>query len=254
MPSCEACRRSRSLCARSRILHLEVQSRQRARARAASRQCGCVLNPPPIPLTTKEMDWVYELPYQRRPHPSYGQEVIPAYKMIRFSISIQRGCFGGCTFCSITRHEGHHPEPPRNPVLARDRKGARFRARLPASSRISAGPTAKCIGSRARVPRSRAPAPARPACFPPSARTDTDTRPSYACISARARCPASRKLLIASGVRYDLAIESPEYVKGARTAPYRRLLEDRAGALADGPLSKMMKPGVGAYLQIQGAL
>jgi len=64
------------------------------------------LNPPPIPLTTKEMDAIYELPYQRVPHPSYGSAKIPAYEMIRFSIAIQRGCFGGCTFCSITEHEG----------------------------------------------------------------------------------------------------------------------------------------------------
>src|SRR4030065_251612 len=63
---------------------------------------GWGLTPPPIPLTTKEMDAVYELPYQRVPHPAYGQAKIPAYEMIRFSIAIQRGCFGGCTFCLIT--------------------------------------------------------------------------------------------------------------------------------------------------------
>jgi len=64
------------------------------------------LNPPPIPLTTGEMDWVYERPYRRAPHPPYyGKANIPAYKMIRFSVAIQRGCFGGCTFCSITEHE-----------------------------------------------------------------------------------------------------------------------------------------------------
>ena len=64
------------------------------------------LNPPPIPLTGAEMDRVYELPYARRPHPMYGDAKMPAYEMIRFSVTIQRGCFGGCTFCSITEHEG----------------------------------------------------------------------------------------------------------------------------------------------------
>src|SRR6185312_12420220 len=90
----------------SRILHLESNP---GNARALVQRHGNVdvwLNPPPIPLTTKEMDWVYERPYQRKPHPSYGSANIPAYKMIRFSIAIQRGCFGGCTFCSITEHEG----------------------------------------------------------------------------------------------------------------------------------------------------
>jgi uncharacterized radical SAM protein YgiQ len=107
MPSCEAVTEDPVLYAHaSRILHLESNP---GNARALVQRHGNVdvwLNPPPIPLTTKEMDWVYELPYQRQPHPSYGKEVIPAYKMIRFSISIQRGCFGGCTFCSITEHEG----------------------------------------------------------------------------------------------------------------------------------------------------
>ena len=64
------------------------------------------VNPPPIPLETDEMDWVFDLPYQRRPHPSYGDARIPAYDMIKTSVNIMRGCFGGCTFCSITEHEG----------------------------------------------------------------------------------------------------------------------------------------------------
>ena len=72
------------------------------------------INPPPIPLTTAEMDYVFDLPYARSPHPAYADEngshdhatKIPAWEMIRFSINIMRGCFGGCTFCSITEHEG----------------------------------------------------------------------------------------------------------------------------------------------------
>ena len=64
------------------------------------------VNPPPIPLETEELDWVFDQPYQRVPHPDYGDSKIPAYEMIRFSVNIMRGCFGGCTFCSITEHEG----------------------------------------------------------------------------------------------------------------------------------------------------
>ncbi|HWW19701.1 MAG TPA: YgiQ family radical SAM protein, partial [Steroidobacteraceae bacterium] len=90
----------------SRILHLESNP---GNARALVQAHGSQqvwLNPPPIPLTSAEMDWIYDLPFQRRPHPAYGEALIPAYKMIRFSVAIQRGCFGGCTFCSITEHEG----------------------------------------------------------------------------------------------------------------------------------------------------
>ena len=90
----------------SRILHVEANP---GNARALVQRHGdrdVWLNPPPLPLSTEEMDRVYELPYTRRPHPSYGEATIPAYDMIRFSVTIMRGCFGGCTFCSITEHEG----------------------------------------------------------------------------------------------------------------------------------------------------
>ncbi|MFM8391245.1 MAG: YgiQ family radical SAM protein, partial [Methylophilaceae bacterium] len=90
----------------SRILHLEANP---GNARALVQRHGerdVWLNPPPIPLSTKEMDYVYDLPYARKPHPSYGDAKIPAWEMIRFSVNIMRGCFGGCTFCSITEHEG----------------------------------------------------------------------------------------------------------------------------------------------------
>ena len=107
MPSWEAVAADPVLYAHaSRILHLESNP---GNARALVQRHGDTevwLNPPPIPLTTKEMDWVYERPYARAPHPLYGKANIPAYKMMRFSVAMQRGCFGGCTFCSITEHEG----------------------------------------------------------------------------------------------------------------------------------------------------
>ncbi len=110
----------------SRILHLESNP---GNARALVQKHGDLdvwLNPPPIPLATKDMDYVYELPYARVPHPAYGKAEIPAYKMIKFSIAIQRGCFGGCTFCSHHRARGpHHPEPLREERAERDREGAR---------------------------------------------------------------------------------------------------------------------------------
>ena len=90
----------------SRVLHQESNPHN---ARALIQKHGnreIWVNPPPIPLETEEMDGVFGLPYQRIPHPCYGKEKIPAYDMIRFSINIMRGCFGGCTFCSITEHEG----------------------------------------------------------------------------------------------------------------------------------------------------
>ncbi|MEY2875113.1 MAG: hypothetical protein RLZZ373_2484, partial [Pseudomonadota bacterium] len=98
----------------NRVLHLETNP---GNARALVQRHGerdAWINPPPIPLTTEEMDLVFDLPYARSPHPAYADEQgghdgatkIPAWEMIRFSVNIMRGCFGGCTFCSITEHEG----------------------------------------------------------------------------------------------------------------------------------------------------
>ena len=90
----------------NRVLHLETNpGNARALVQAHGRQ-ELWLNPPARPLSTAEMDYVYGLPYARVPHPAYGDARIPAYEMIRFSVNIMRGCFGGCTFCSITEHEG----------------------------------------------------------------------------------------------------------------------------------------------------
>src|SRR5438477_5766004 len=104
----------------SRILHVESNP---GNARALVQRHGdrdVWLNPPALPLTTAEMDAVYELPYRRRPHPGYGDARIPAYEMIKTSVTIMRGCFGGCTFCSITEHEGRIIQNRSQPSVLRE--------------------------------------------------------------------------------------------------------------------------------------
>src|SRR6202012_2677335 len=107
LPSCEQVEQDKEAYARaSRVLHRESNP---GNARALVQRHGdrdLWLNPPPIPLTSDEMDAVYDLPYARAPHPSYGDAKIPAWDMIKHSVTILRGCFGGCSFCSITEHEG----------------------------------------------------------------------------------------------------------------------------------------------------
>lgn len=107
LPSFEKVRNDPVLYAHAnRVLHLETNP---GNARALVQKHGEVdvwFNPPPIPMSTEEMDYVFGMPYARVPHPAYGKAKIPAYEMIRFSVNIMRGCFGGCTFCSITEHEG----------------------------------------------------------------------------------------------------------------------------------------------------
>ena len=254
MPSCEAVTEDPVLYAHaSRILHLESNP---GNARALVQRHGNVdvwLNPPPIPLTTKEMDWVYELPYQRRPHPSYGASVIPAYKMIRFSISIQRGCFGGCTFCSITEHEGRIIQNRSEESVLREI--GEVRDSVPGFTGVISdlgGPTANMyrLACKSRAIES---ACRRPSCVFPGIcpNLNTDHAPLIRLYQRARALPGIKKVLVASGVRYDLAIESPQYVQELAQHHTGGYLKIAPEALADGPLSKMMKPGVGAYYKFK---
>ena len=250
MPSHEAVAADPVLYAHaSRILHLESNP---GNARALVQRHGDTevwLNPPPIPLTTKEMDWVYERPYARAPHPFYGKANIPAYKMIRFSVAIQRGCFGGCTFCSITEHEGRIIQSrSENSVL---REIEAVRDSVPGFTGVISdlgGPTANMyrLACKSREIES---ACRRPSCVYPGIcpNLNTDHAPLIRLYRRARALPGIRKVLIASGVRYDLAIQSPEYVKELAQHHTGGYLKIAPEALAEGPLSKMMKPGVAAY-------
>jgi uncharacterized radical SAM protein YgiQ len=233
----------------SRILHLESNP---GNARALLQRHGTQqvwLNPPPIPLRTEELDWIYELPYQRRPHPSYGEAAIPAYKMIRFSVSIQRGCFGGCTFCSITEHEGRIIQSrSERSVLGEIEK---IRDNVPGFTGVISdlgGPTANMyrLACKSREIES---ACRRPSCVYPGIcpNLDTDHAPLIELYRKARSLPGVKKVLIASGVRYDLAIESPEYVRELVSHHVGGYLKIAPEHLREGPLSMMMKPGMGAY-------
>ena len=233
----------------SRILHLEANP---GNARALVQRHGTQdvwLNPPPIPLTMKEMDWVYDLPYQRTPHPFYGAAEIPAYKMIRFSIAIQRGCFGGCTFCSITEHEGRIIQNRSEKSVLREIE--KIRDTVPGFTGVISdlgGPTANMyrIACKSREIESSC---RRPSCVYPGIcpNLNTDHGPLIELYRKARALPGIKKVLIASGVRYDLAIESPEYVKELAQHHVGGYLKIAPEAIGEGPLSKMMKPGVGTY-------
>ena len=237
----------------SRILHLEANP---GNARALVQRHGDLdvwLNPPPIPLTTKDMDFVYELPYARKPHPAYGNAEIPAYKMIKFSISIQRGCFGGCTFCSITEHEGRIIQNRSEGSVLREIE--KIRDEVPGFTGVISdlgGPTANMyrIACKSKEIES---ACRKPSCVYPGICPNLNTDHSALInLYRKARAlPGVKKILIASGVRYDLAIESPEYVKELATHHVGGYLKIAPEALGEGPLSKMMKPGVGAYYKFK---
>jgi uncharacterized radical SAM protein YgiQ len=233
----------------SRVLHLESNPGNARCLVQAHGDRDVFLNPPPIPLTSEEMDGVYELPYQRVPHPSYGNSKIPAYEMIRFSVTIQRGCFGGCTFCSITEHEGRIIQGRTEDSVIREIET--IRDSVPGFTGVISdlgGPTANMyrIACKSREIES---ACRRPSCVFPGIcpNLNTDHTPLIKLYRRARALPGIKKVLIASGVRYDLAIESPEYVKELVTHHVGGYLKIAPEAISEGPLSKMMKPGVGTY-------
>jgi uncharacterized radical SAM protein YgiQ len=237
----------------SRILHMESNP---GNARALVQRHGLQelwLNPPPIPLATSDMDAIYELPYARRPHPSYGAAKIPAYHMIRFSVAIQRGCFGGCTFCSITEHEGRIIQSRSEDSVIREIETIRDKV-TGFTGVISdlGGPTANMYRLHCKSPAIES-ACRRPSCVFPGVcpNLNTDHAPLISLYRRARALKGVKKVLIASGVRYDLAIESPEYVRELATHHTGGYLKIAPEAIGDGPLSKMMKPGVGAYYKFK---
>ena len=254
LPAFEVVRDNKVLYAHAnRILHQETNP---GCARALMQRHGdrhIWINPPAMPLETEEMDAVFDLPYQRIPHPVYGKAKIPAYDMIRFSINIMRGCFGGCTFCSITEHEGRIIQSRSEDSIIREIE--QIRDTVPGFTGVISdlgGPTANMYRLRCKSPKAEATC-RRPSCVYPSicAHMDTDHTPTINLYRRARELPGIKKILIASGVRYDLAIEDPDYVKELALHHVGGYLKIAPEHTEDGPLSKMMKPGMGTYYRFK---
>ncbi len=250
MPSFEAVKQDAVLYAHaSRVMHLETNP---GNARVLVQRHGkrdVWLNPPPIPLTTRELDRVFELPYTRQPHPLYGDARIPAYEMIRFSVNIMRGCFGGCTFCSITEHEGRIIQNRSEDSIVREIET--IRDTVPGFTGVISdvgGPTANMYRLACKSPKIEA-ACRKPSCVYPGicSNLKTDHAPLVRLYRRVRELPGIKKVLVASGLRYDLAVRSPEYVKELVTHHVGGYLKIAPEHTEDAPLSKMMKPGMGAY-------
>jgi uncharacterized radical SAM protein YgiQ len=233
----------------SRVLHLESNPGNARALRQAHGERDVWLNPPPIPLSTPEMDAVYDLPYARAPHPSYGDAKIPAWEMIRFSINIMRGCFGGCTFCSITEHEGRIIQSRSEDSVIREIEA--IRDKTPGFTGVISdlgGPTANMYRMACKSKTIES-ACRRLSCVYPDVCENmlTDHTPLIHMYRRARALPGVKKILISSGLRYDLAVRSPEYIKELvqhHVGGYLKIAPEHTEA---GPLSKMMKPGIGAY-------
>ncbi len=233
----------------SRVLHQESNP---GNARALVQRHGdkeLWLTPPPIPLTTAEMDGVYGLPYARAPHPSYGDARIPAWEMIRFSVNIMRGCFGGCSFCSITEHEGRIIQSRSEGSILKEIEDIRDKVKgFTGVISDMGGPTANMYRMACKDKEIEKVC-RRPSCVYPDICKNLDTdHSSLIQLYRKARAiPGVKKINIASGLRYDLAVRSPEYVKELVTHHVGGYLKIAPEHTETGPLSKMMKPGIGTY-------
>ncbi|MFN4265103.1 MAG: YgiQ family radical SAM protein [Aquabacterium sp.] len=237
----------------NRVLHLETNP---GNARALVQRHGegpgaqdVWINPPPIPLTTPEMDLVFDLPYARAPHPKYGDAKIPAWEMIRFSVNIMRGCFGGCTFCSITEHEGRIIQSRSEASVLKEIEDIRDKVKGftgvisdlggPTANMYRLGCASKAIEAACR----------KPSCVYPGicSNLHTDHGPLVRMYRRARALPGIKKILIGSGLRYDLAVRAPEYVKELVTHHVGGYLKIAPEHTENGPLTKMMKPGIGTY-------
>jgi uncharacterized radical SAM protein YgiQ len=211
------------------------------------------VNPPPIPLETEELDWVFEQPYKRVPHPSYGESKIPAYDMIRFSVNIMRGCFGGCTFCSITEHEGRIIQSRSEQSILDEVE--KIRDLTPGFTGVISdlgGPTANMYRLNCKDKKIEETC-RRPSCVYPSicVNLETDHKHTTQLYRKTRELEGVKKVVVASGLRYDLAVKDPEYVKELVTHHVGGYLKIAPEHSEDGPLTKMMKPGMGTYYEFK---
>lgn len=233
----------------SRMQHLESNPGN-ARALVQAHALREVwVNPPPIPLTTAELDGVFGLPFSRKPHPSYGNAKIPAYEMIKFSVNIMRGCFGGCTFCAISAHEGRIVQSRSEPSILREI--AEIRDKTPGFTGIISdlgGPTANMYKMRCKVERAESLCRRFTCLYPGICKNmRTDHAPLIELYRKARAVPGVKKVLIGSGVRYDLAVKSPEYIKELAREHVGGYLKIAPEHIMPGPLAKMLKPGIGCF-------
>jgi uncharacterized radical SAM protein YgiQ len=250
LPSFEKVRNDAVLYAHaSRVLHLETNPGNARALVQRHEDIDVWLNAPPIPLTTEEMDYVFGLPFARVPHPAYHGAKIPAYDMIRFSVNIMRGCFGGCTFCSITEHEGRIIQNRSKESILREVE--EIRDKVPGFTGVISdlgGPTANMYRIACKTREIEA-ACRKPSCVYPGIceNLNTDHSALTQLYRETRALPGVKKVLVASGLRYDLAIKDPEYVRELVTHHVGGYLKIAPEHTEEATLSKMMKPGIGSY-------
>jgi uncharacterized radical SAM protein YgiQ len=253
LPSFEQVSQDKKLYAHtSRLFHLETNPGNARPLLQPHGDRSLWVMPPPIPLTTEELDRIYELPYTRQPHPGYGEARIPAFEMIQFSINIMRGCFGGCTFCSITEHEGRIIQSRSEASVLREIGEIEQQPGFSGHISDLGGPTANMYRMHCRSETVES-ACRRLSCVYPDICKQLDTsHKALTHLYRQARkLPGIKKVFVASGLRYDLAVRDPEYIEELATHHVGGYLKIAPEHTEEEPLSKMMKPGIDSFYRFR---
>ena len=210
-------------------------------------------NPPALPLEEADMDGLYDLPFTRVPHPTY-KAPIPAYETIKHSVVTMRGCFGGCTFCSITEHEGRIIQSRSKESVLREVRALSRMQGFKGTVTDLGGPTANMYKLACKDEKTESNC-RRLSCVHPDVceNLKTDHDPLVELMREAREIPGIKKVYIASGIRYDLAERSPEFI--------RELAQHHTGGqLSVAPehnnpevLDKMKKPPVESYERFASA-
>ena len=208
--------------------HIEEESNKMRAQRLLQRVDGryTVVNPPFPVMTTEELDASFDLPYTRLPHPKYRGKVIPAYEMIKFSVNIHRGCFGGCAFCTISAHQGKFVVCRSKESILREVRQVTQMPGFKGYLSDLGGPSANMYGMRGRNQKACEQCK-RPSCVHPKICPNLDTDHSklleiYHAVDAM---PGVKKSFIGSGVRYDLLLhESKDEKANAAARQYTKEL------------------------------
>ena len=255
LPSAEeAAKDPIAFCTMTRISHHETNPHNARRLVQRHGRETVVVNPPALPLDEGEMDRVYALPFTRRPHPCYGDARIPAFEVVEHSVQIMRGCFGGCTFCSITAHEGRI-------IQSRSQESVVSEIRLLASRPGFKGTVSDIGGPTANMYRMRCTRPEvearcrRLSCVHPTIckLLGTDHGPLRELMREAREVPGVKRVLVASGVRMDLARLDPEYLEELAAHHVGGHLKVAPEHVDETVLELMKKPGVDDFVKFDEA-
>ncbi len=238
----------------TKIIHHETNPLNARRLVQFHDNQAVVCNPPALPISQEDMDRIYGLPFTRQPHPMYRGEPIPAHEAIKDSVTIMRGCFGGCTFCSITAHQGRIIQSRSQESVLAELKAMGQDPKFKGIVSDVGGPTANMYQMRCTKPEAEAVCKRLSCVYPKVCKLlGTDHAPLVELLRKSRETEGVRKVLVASGVRMDLARLSPEYLQEMAAHHVGGHLKVAPEHTDPEVLKRMKKPEINDYKEFDAA-